>query len=176
MQAMPRTPPQPVSLREVTADTVRAICKLVADPPGYVAPNAVSIAQAHFHPEAWFRAVYAGEDPVGFVMLDDSSLRPDPPAEPAVFLWRFMIDAPSKGQGYGREALRLLIADLQQRQPTLKTLGVSCVPGPHNPRPFYEALGFVFGGDMSDGEEVGQLHLATGDASAMPGAPGSASG
>jgi diamine N-acetyltransferase len=80
-----------------------------------------------------------------------------PPAEPAVFLWRFMIDAPSKGQGYGRAALRLLIADLQQRHPRLKTLGVSCVPGPHNPRPFYESLGFVFSGEVSDGEEVGQL-------------------
>jgi diamine N-acetyltransferase len=170
MRPMVKTPPQPVSLREVTADTVRAICKLVADPPGYVAPNAVSIAQAYFHPEAWFRAIYAGDVPVGFVMLDDSSLRPDPPAVPAVFLWRFMIDAPSKGQGYGRAALRLLIADLQQRHPRLETLGVSCVPGPHNPRPFYESLGFVFSGEVSDGEEVGQLPLATGPAAA--GRPG----
>ncbi|MEN9628781.1 MAG: hypothetical protein RJA10_2008, partial [Pseudomonadota bacterium] len=93
-----------VSLREVTAQTVRAICKLVADPPGYVAPNSVSIAQAHFHPEAWFRAVYAGDEPVGFVMLEDSALLPQPPAEHTVFLWRFMIDAPRKGQGLGRAA------------------------------------------------------------------------
>jgi diamine N-acetyltransferase len=53
-----------VTLREVTADTVRAICRLQVGPgqEQLVAPNAVSIAQAHFEPKAWFRAVYAGEE------------------------------------------------------------------------------------------------------------------
>ena len=32
---------------------------------------AFSIAEAHFSPLAWFRAVYAGDTPVGFVMLSD---------------------------------------------------------------------------------------------------------
>ena len=56
-----------VTLREITAETVRAICNLDVAPEqrGYVAPNAVSIAQAHFQPRAWFRAVYAAETPVG---------------------------------------------------------------------------------------------------------------
>ena len=148
-----------VSLREVTAQTVRAICKLVADPPGYVAPNSVSIAQAYFHPEAWFRAVYAGDDPVGFVMLEDSARLPQPPAEHTVFLWRFMIDAPRKGQGLGRAALKLVINDLKQRYPHLQRFGASCVIGPHNPRPFYESLGFVFTGEVDDGEEVLSLEL-----------------
>lgn len=35
----------------------------------HVADNAVSIAQAHFEPLAWFRGIYAGETPVGFIML-----------------------------------------------------------------------------------------------------------
>lgn len=148
-----------VSLREVTAQTVRAVCKLLADPPGYVAPNSVSIAQAHFHPEAWFRAVYADDEPVGFVMLDDSALRPQPPAEHTVFLWRFMIDAPRKGQGLGRAALKLVIEDVKQRYPHLQRFGTSCVIGPHSPRPFYESLGFVFTGEVDDGEEVLSLDL-----------------
>lgn len=148
-----------VSLREVTAQTVRAICKLEAQPPGYVAPNAVSIAQAYFHPEAWFRAVYADEVPVGFVMLEDSARLPQPPAEHRVFLWRFMIDAPRKGQGLGRAALRLVIEDLKQRYPGLQRFGTSCVIGPHSPRAFYESLGFVFTGEVDDGEEVLSLEL-----------------
>jgi diamine N-acetyltransferase len=158
---MPAAAAPSVSLREVTAQTVRAVCKLVADPPGYVAPNSVSIAQAHFHPEAWFRAVYADDTPVGFVMLEDSALLPQTPAEHSVFLWRFMIDAPLKGKGYGRAALRLVIDDLRQRYPALKSFGTSCVPGPHCPRPFYESLGFVFSGEVVDGEEVLVLDLAT---------------
>ena len=150
-----------VSLRDVTAQTVRAVCALVAAPPGYVAPNAVSIAQAYFHPEAWFRAVFVGDVPVGFVMLDDSARLPQPPAEHTVFLWRFMIDAPRKGQGYGRAALRLVVDDLRQRYPRLGRFGASCVIGPHSPRPFYESLGFVFTGEVDDGEEVLALDLST---------------
>lgn len=148
-----------ITLREITADTVRAVCNLVAEPAGYVAPNAISIAQAHFHPEAWFRAVYADDEPVGFVMLEDSSLLPNPPAEAEVFLWRFMIDARHKGKGYGRAALRLVIADVQRRHPALATFGASCVLGSASPRPFYESLGFVFTGEVDDGEEVLALNL-----------------
>lgn len=148
-----------VSLREIDADTVRAICKLVAEPSGFVAPNSVSIAQAYFHPEAWFRAVYADDRPVGFVMLSDSALLPSPPAEPEVFLWRFMIDREHKRRGYGSAALRLVIDHVRARHPTLARLGTSCVPGDGSPRPFYERLGFRFEGELDDGEEVLWLAL-----------------
>ena len=148
-----------IHLREITADTVRAVCLLVAEPAGYVAPNAVSLAQAHFHPEAWFRAVYAGDELVGFVMVEDSSLLPEPPPEIEVGLWRFMIDAKHKRQGYGRAALRLVIADVKRRHPALAKFTTSCVPGPESPRPFYESLGFIFTGEIDDGEEVLALDL-----------------
>jgi diamine N-acetyltransferase len=149
----------PVTLREITADTVRAICALEAEPEGFVAPNAVSIAQAHFHRDAWFRAVYAGEEPVGFVMLSDSSLLPEPPAELEVGLWRFMIDARHKRRGYGHAALRLVVDHLRRTHPTLRRIVTSCVPGPGTPRPFYESRGFVATGEVDDGEEVLVLAL-----------------
>lgn len=148
-----------VTLREVTADTVRAVCQLVAEPAGFVAPNAVSIAQAYFHPEAWFRAICADERIVGFVMLSDPSLLPAPPAEPQVFVWRFMVDREHKGRGIGTAALRLVIEHVRQRHPALPRLGLSCVPGPGSPRPFYERLGFRFEGEVDDGEEVLWLDL-----------------
>ena len=153
------TPDRIVSLREVTKDTVRAVCKLVAEPTGFVAPNAVSIAQAYFHPEAWFRAVYADDEVVGFVMIEDSSMKAEPPAELQVGLWRFMIDATHKRKGYGRAALRLVIADVQHRHPALRRFATSCVKAPGTPRPFYESLGFVFSGEMDEDEEIGWLAL-----------------
>jgi len=65
-----------VSLREVTGETVHIICRLsdtLTSPQNHmVAPNSVSIAEAHFSPHAWFRAIYAGETPVGFIMLYDN--------------------------------------------------------------------------------------------------------
>lgn len=155
---MPETT-RTVSLREITADTVIPVCKLTAEPPGFVAPNAISIAQAHFHPNAWFRAIYADEELVGFVMIDDSALLPEPPAEPEVGLWRLMVDAKHKRHGYGRAALRLVIEHVRRTHPTLERFYTSCVPGPGTPRPFYESLGFVFTGEVDDGEEVLVLDL-----------------
>ena len=74
----------PVTLREITADTVRAVTKLsVAESQkGFVAPNAVSLAQALFAPEAWYRAIYFGEELAGFVMLEDESLLSPAPLQP----------------------------------------------------------------------------------------------
>ena len=60
----------------------------------YVATNARSIAEAHFEPRSWFRAIYADDDPVGFVM----AFR-DPPKE--FWVWRFMIDAGHQAQVRG---------------------------------------------------------------------------
>ena len=50
-----------VELREITSETVRAICELevAVDQRSFVAPNAVSIAEAHFTPGHWMRAIYA---------------------------------------------------------------------------------------------------------------------
>ena len=152
----------PVSLREVTADTVRAITRLAVSPEqaSYVASNAVSIAQAYFDRSAWFRAVYAGEVPVGFVMIEDQTLLEGEvrPAEPEVGLWRFMIDQRCQGRGFGAEAIALLVAEVATR-PGIHQLWCSCVPGPHSPRAFYEKLGFVATGAVDDGEEVLLLDL-----------------
>jgi diamine N-acetyltransferase len=100
-------PQAKVSLREVTGETVREICNLsntLTPPRKYmVAPNAVSIAQAHFSPNAWFRAIYADDTPVGFLMLYDD------PDGPEYFLWRLMIAGPHHGKGFGRRAIALLV-------------------------------------------------------------------
>lgn len=144
-----------VTLRAVTRETVGAICALQVAPnqTHFVAPNAVSIAQAYFEPEnAWFRAIYADETPVGFLMLDDD------PAAQEYNLWRFMIDARYQGLGYGRLALELLIAHVRTR-PGATALYTSCVPGDGSPCPFYERMGFVYTGDEDDGELVMRLAL-----------------
>ena len=138
-----------VTLREVTAETVRIVCRLKVAPSqeGLVAPNAVSIAEAHFQPKAWFRAVYADEDPVGFVMLYED------PDQAEYYLWRFMIAGEHQGRGYGRRALEQVIARVRSR-PGARQLLTSCVPAEGGPRPFYERLGFAATGEVDGGEEV----------------------
>ena len=96
-----------VSLRPITAQSVRSVCSLTVakDQEGFVAPNAVSLAQALFSPNAWYRAIYLAEQPVGFVMLEDESLLPTRAELPKVRLWRFMIDARFQGQGIGKASM-----------------------------------------------------------------------
>lgn len=142
-----------VSLREVTRDTVRDVCKLDAGDGGkQVAPNAVSIAQAHFEPAAWFRAIYAGDTPVGFVMLYDPSQSPAP-EDPDFFLWRLMVDKEHQGRGYGAAAIELLVAHVRTR-PGAKELMVSHVKGQEDLARFYQARGFAYRGDEYDGELI----------------------
>ena len=143
-----------VTLREITEETLGSILRLDVGPDqdGLVAPNAVSIAQAHFSTHAWFRAIYADETPVGFVMLQDE------PEVPKYYLWRFMIDARYQKLGFGRQALQLLIEHVKTR-PNATELFLSYVPKESGPRGFYEGLGFVHTGEEDDGELVMRLEL-----------------
>jgi len=143
-----------VSLREVTAETVRTICALEIRPEqrSYVADNALSIAQAHFQPRAWFRAVYAEETPVGFVMLDENCEKEE------YFLWRFMIAGEHQRKGYGTRALDLVVERVRGL-PGARTLVSSYVPGDDGPRDFYLRYGFVDTGEIVNGEVVISLEL-----------------
>ena len=126
-----------VELREVTAETVRAVCRLDVsdDQRAYVAPVAVSIAQAHFEPTAAFRAVYADDQPVGFLLW-----RYGDQAKTA-HLWRFMIDKAHQKKGYARSALRQTCSELKALG--FDTLTTSVVLGEHSPRGFYLSVGFI---------------------------------
>ena len=148
-EAKRSSPNASVSLREVTAATVGPICALsetlTLPKKNFVAPNAFSIAQAYFEPKAWFRGVYFGEDPVGFLMLRDD------PEKPAYFLWRFMIAETHHGQGVGCRALELLAEHVRTR-PGAKELLVSCGLGEGGPVEFYEKCGFIRNGQEHGGE------------------------
>jgi diamine N-acetyltransferase len=154
-----------VSLREITADTVRDVIRLSVHPDQiqFVATNAVSLAQALFAPEAWYRAIYLGERPVGFVMLSDESLRPTVQDSPSIGVWRLMVDQNFQHQGIGRAALHLVIEHVRAKG-IFKELELSYVPGPGCPEPFYRSLGFAPTGRQDGIEIVLALSLVAADA------------
>jgi diamine N-acetyltransferase len=144
-----------IALREITKENLSGILKLkvASHQEKFVASNAVSIAQAHFYPEvAWFRAIYADEVPVGFLMLEDD------PNNSSYYLWRLMIDEHFQKHGFGKRALQLLIEHVKTR-PGATALLTSCVPGEGTPGKFYDKLGFVYTGDVDDGELVMRLEF-----------------
>lgn len=149
-----------VTLREITAETVRAVMKLsVAEhQTRFVAPNAWSLGQALFAPEAWYRAIYLMEEPVGFVMLSDQSLLSPVPAHPEVEVWRFMVDAKHQRKGVGRAAMLQVIEHVRGKG-LFNTLRISYVPGEGGPEKLYLSLGYLPTGEMDEDEVVMALPL-----------------
>ena len=149
-----------VELREISPANLRTILELRVSETqrNFVASNAFSIAEAYFYPEAWFRAIYADDAPAGFVMLWDEHLRESPVQIGHYYLWRFMIDARFQGKGIGREAIRLLVNHVRTR-PHAAHLLLSHSEGDGNPGPFYQRLGFVYTGKITDGELEMRLDL-----------------
>lgn len=149
-----------VTLREITADTVRAVTDLTVTEPQrrFVASNAISLAQALFAAEAWYRAIHVGEDLAGFVMLYDESLRSPPPDNPQVGVWRLMVDARFQGQGVGRAAMRQVVEHVRAKH-LFQSLEVSFVPGAGCPEQFYLGLGFRHTGRVDGGEVVLEMLL-----------------
>ncbi|MCB0211857.1 MAG: GNAT family N-acetyltransferase [Anaerolineae bacterium] len=148
------TPDAQVTLQEITEETLGPILRLeVADnQKHFVATNAVSIAQAHFSQNAWFRAIYADDTPVGFVMLYIDEEKPE------YMVWRFMIDKNQQGKGYGYQALLKVIEHVRSL-PKAKDLFLSYVPKEGNASPFYRQLGFEETGEMDQGENIMKLML-----------------
>ncbi len=143
-----------VSLREITEKTVRTICDLKVDDSQqkFVAPNAVSIAEAYFSDKAWFRAIYADESPVGFLMFEKDTEKSE------YFLWRMMVDDRYQRMGFGYKAMILLI-DYVKTLPRATELLTCCVPGDGSPEDFYRKLGFERTGQMDGIEVVMRLPL-----------------
>lgn len=141
-----------VTLREVTKDTFRTIAALSVtdDQKGFVANNAFSMAEASFEKEAWFRAIYADDDPVGFVMTYED------PEKAEYELWRFMIDQNHQGKGYGRQALRLII-DRLKAMPNAAEMMLHVVPENGSAARLYEQFGFVATGKVEWGENEYKL-------------------
>lgn len=149
----------PVALVEVTGKTVRRITSLKVAPShqSFVTSNAISIAEAYFERGAWFRAIHAGETPVGFVMLFDPSLpgaqAMDDGKPSDIWLWRYMIAEPFQRDGLGHKTLDLIVEHARSR-PGMTDMLASYVPGPGCPREFYLKYGFrETGRTCADGTE-----------------------
>jgi GNAT superfamily N-acetyltransferase len=142
-----------IALREITdANRADVLGLAVADGQmDFVSTVAESLEEAEDSPEGnpWYRAIFAGDVPVGFVMISWDVV-PDPPDILGPWmLWKLLIDARFQGKGYGRAAVDL-VADIVRSEGGDRLL-TSYVDGVGGPGPFYELLGFRPTGDR-DGE------------------------
>lgn len=89
---------------------------------GNLAPNVWSLCEAHYSEDAWVRAIYADETPVGMLMM--ATWDPDE----AYYIWRFMIDGRYQRLGYGRRGVEFAVGHIRQHNPQAKQLGVKSTP------------------------------------------------
>jgi len=152
-----------ITLRELTGDTWEECVDLeVAEHQrDFVSSNLVSLAEAQFYPGTVCRAVYAGEEMVGFVMYG-----PDAeygPGEQGAFAFvRLMIDRHHQGKGYGRAAVAAVIEAVRE-SPESRVLYTSLAPENIHAARLYAAMGFQPTGRELDGEPIVRLPLKSGE-------------
>lgn len=158
-----------ITLRRVTHANFGELADLAVreDQRELVASNAVSIIEAYTTlvegGVALPFGIYAGDTPVGFLMIGYDCLDwEDAPAvaRGAYCLWRLMIDARYQGRGYGRRALQQALSYIRTFPcgPS-EHCWLSYEPGNLKAKRLYESFGFAENGQMDGNEVVAVLHL-----------------
>lgn len=146
------SPPLDITLRDVTLENARAVINLNVAPAQarFVASNAASLIQSKFEPHWLTKAIYNGQQLVGFTMY---GYDPD-------YGWgvlRLMIDAAYQGLGYGRAAMHAVIAEIRAAGGT--SVGLGYDEDNAVARRFYSGLGFVETGEQPFGQPFAVLQL-----------------
>ena len=148
-----------VSLKEITEENFNKVIELeVCDTQkNFVARNIYSLAQAWlYYKNAYPFAIYNDDIMVGFLMLGSDWDRDG--SDKSYGLWRLMIDKKYQGQGYGKQAVQVLI-DYVKQNFNPETFVTSVVPGNEAAEKLYASLGFTPNGEYDDDEKVMVLSL-----------------
>jgi diamine N-acetyltransferase len=143
-----------VTLQPITSANFRACLRLELPPDQarHVASNVYSLAEAYVEQTWQPRAVYAGDELVGFAMYgqEDTTGR--------WWIIRLMIAAAQQGRGYGRAALNAMVAEIVANHNPHE---IVISTGPDNDRALmlYRSFGFRDTGEIDEGELVLVLDL-----------------
>lgn len=145
-----------IELKAITEDNFDAVIGLKRpEEEGFVASNAYSLAQCWLYREdgdVFPCAVYHGEEPVGFLRLEEDR------EEKELVLWRIMFPEEHASKGYGGETIRSIIG-LARECGKFQRMTLICHPDNVRARHLYEKLGFVPTGQVLYGEDEMELRL-----------------
>ena len=140
-----------INFRKITETNFQKIISMKRpEKEGFVASNAVSLAQAWLYREAndvYPFAIYNDDEPVGFMMLDEDL------EERSIVIWRMMFPEEHTNKGYGTEAIQKIIT-LIKESGKYDTIILDYVQGNDAAKHVYEKAGFVATGEMNNGNEV----------------------
>jgi putative membrane protein len=143
-----------VTLREITEANIDWVgeVRVVGEQRFHVASIAKTFWQSRGRDDFWMRAIFAGDDPVGFACVVDRGEE--------AYIARLLVDYRHQGRGYGKEAIRLLLDEVR-RNPACNRVTLSHVPSNAAVARLYERFGFRHTGVVDeDGEVEMRLDLA----------------
>ncbi|QHT63134.1 GNAT family N-acetyltransferase [Paenibacillus lycopersici] len=157
-----------ITLRKITLDNRRAIFNLEVseEQRRYVASNLSSVASCYViatnggHPFPF--AIYKDEQPVGFVMITYHITSYDTPsvAEDGYSILRLMIDKRHQNRGYGREAMREVLAFIRTYPAgPARYCWIAYKPENTPAKKLYESFGFRDNGEIVNDEHTTVLEL-----------------
>jgi diamine N-acetyltransferase len=157
-----------ITLRKITLDNRRDIFKLEVseDQRRFVASNLSSVASSYVlatnggHP--FPLAIYADEQPVGFVLISYGITGYELPtiADNNYCIMRLMIDKQYQNRGYGREAMLKILAFIRTFPAGPAHLCWISYKNDNAPaKQLYESFGFRDNGEIIEGELVTVLQL-----------------
>ncbi len=124
--------------------------KVRDDQKQFVASNAVSLAQLNFLDNFLAQGIFHDETMVGFTLygIDEE--------DGEFWIYRIMIDEKQQGKGYGRQAVQLVIDDIEKRKAEGQHgISLSYEPENHVAKRLYESIGFrEEEGLIIEGEQV----------------------
>ncbi|MFA9559467.1 GNAT family N-acetyltransferase [Evansella sp. AB-rgal1] len=113
----------------------------------FVASNALSLVQAQFEKTWTTKAIEKDGGIIGFTMYGYAD------KQGYYELCRIMIDYKFQGNGYGTEAIQLVISEMKKLE-DCKEIYLSTEPENSRGKHVYEQIGFVKTGKVVDGEEL----------------------
>jgi diamine N-acetyltransferase len=149
-----------ISVLPVDTSNVGPACRITLKPgqDAFVAPVAVSLAEAYVQPNvAWPRVAVDDDGKVlGFAMGAF-----DPIGEPGFFrcgIWRLNVAADAQGRGVGRELVNAVLDEARRRGEGTRA-STRCVCRDGGPEGFYRRIGFEPTGEEFHGHIVGAIDL-----------------
>lgn len=144
-----------ITLKPITKDNWRDVCvklSLEEEQKNFVAPNWYSVLEGIFNENFVSRAVYAGEELVGYTLygLDAETNQ--------WWIIRLMTDKNHQHKGYGRATMLALIETIRA-QPGCDAIYISFEPENDVARKLYASLQFEDTGKIEHGEVVYRLWL-----------------
>ncbi|WP_444899695.1 GNAT family N-acetyltransferase [Microbulbifer sp. VAAC004] len=145
-----------INLREITKDNWVDMIDLdiTKEQENYVALPSEAIAASKFNDHYINRGVYLGDKPIGFIQYYPNHGDGKPKE---IFIDQLLIDISFQGQGYGSEAVKLVLAEIKKLE-GFDSISICYVEGHDIMKPFFERFGFKIVDQDEFDETIMELH------------------